>query len=360
MKFTINSRVLKSALESANKGINPKPTIPSLANFLLEGDGLTLTITGSDGNTTIKETLDCEAEGKALLPTNLLELVRTLNEGEVTIETTDTTATISWKNGKSTFPAFKTGEYPDIADYEGGYLTIKSDTLTSALNHTLPHVANDEMRPVMGGVLLNAKNDGTIDFVASDSHTLGLYTIKSDHKEPFSFVCPASALKIIVGLAKAGDVEVAKDETSIFFRVGSTTIITRQIVGKFPNYSGIIPKTFNSTLTAEKGVLLDSLRRVLVCASKASGHIKLTLGMLETQIEAQDLSFGVSARETPEDAKYDGGDLTIGFKGEYLTKCIAPIESSEVKVNFIDARHAAVVTSDEDASIMLVMPVQIQ
>lgn len=359
MKFTINSRVLKSALESTAKAINPKPTIPSLADFLLEGDGLTLTITGSDASTTIKETLDCEAEGKALLPTNLLELVRTLPDDDVTVEADGNTATITWRNGHSTIPAFNPEEYPAIADYDGEYVTIEGDNLVSALAHTLPHTADDEMRPVMNGVLFKAKGDGTIDVVASDSHTLGLCTINCESEGAFEFVIPANALKFVSNLARITDVGLGADDKSIYFKAGSTTVITRQIVGKFPRYESVIPKTFASTLTAEKGVLLNSLKRVLVCSNKASGHIKLTLGMLGSTMEAEDLSMGVCARENPEDVTYDGADLVIGFKGEYLAKCIAAIESETVKINFTEARRAAVVTSDEDTSIMLIMPVQI-
>lgn len=359
MKLTINSRVLKSALESANKGINPKPNIPTLANFLLEGNGSYLTITGSDGNTTIKETIPCETEGKALLPTNLLELVRTLPEGDITIETEDTTATILWKNGKSTIPAFPVSDYPEIKDYEGEYLAIKGDTFASALSHTLPHTADDELRPVMAGVFFNAKEDGTIDIVASDSHTLGLYTIKADHKEPFNFVAPANALKLVSALAKVNDVEIANDDASIYFRIGTTTIQSRKIVGKFPKYESVIPKTFTSTLTAEKALLLNSIKRVSVCANKASGHIKLSLGMLATTIEAQDLSLQTSAREDPEGVTYEGADLAIGFKGEYLVRCISAIESTEVQIKFNDPYKAAVVTSDEDAGTMIIMPIKV-
>lgn len=359
MKITINSRVLKSALESANKGINPKPTIPSLANFFLEGNGNYLTITGSDGNTTIKETIPCETEGKALLPTNLLELVRTLPEGDVTIEVETASASISWRNGHSTIPAFNTEEYPTIKDYEGEYLAIKGETFASALSHTLPHTADDGLRPVMGGVFFNAKDDGTIDIVASDSHTLGLYTIKTGHTTPFNFIVPAPALKLVSGLVRVGDVEVASDENSIFFRIGTTTIQSRKIVGSFPKYENVIPKSFASTLTAEKAILLGAIKRVMVCSSKASGHIKLSLGLLETTIEAQDLSMQTSARENPDGISFNGSDLQIGFKGEYLVKCISALESGEVKINLNDPRKAAVVTSEDDTSIALIMPVQI-
>lgn len=360
MKITINSRVLKSALESANKAINPKPNIPTLANFLLEGDGSYLTITGSDGNTTIKETIPCETQGKALLPTNLLELVRTLPEGDVTIETEDTTAKVGWKNGQSTIPTFDPEDYPIIKDEEGLLtFSVKGETLSKALSRTIPHTADDELRPIMGGVLFNGKEGGVLDLVASDSHTLCVYPVKTDAQTTFDFVVPASALKLVVNAAKAGDVEIANGETYLRFRTGTTTIITRKLVGKFPNYESIFPKTFNSTLTADKASILSSIRRVQVCASKASGHLKFNFGMLENSIEAQDLSFGTSAREILEGVTYDGADLTIGFKGDFIARSISSLDGDKVKISFVDPRRAAVISSDDDEAVVIAMPIQI-
>ena len=359
MKLTINSRVLKSALESANKAINPKPTIPALANFLLEGNGVYLTITGSDGNTTIKETIPCETEGKVLLPTNLLELVRTLPEGDITIETEDNTAKVSWKNGQSTLPTFPVNEYPEIPQYAGTYFTIKGNVLANALAYTLPHTANDDLRPVMNGVFFNSK-DGVIDFVASDAHTLALYKVATDHKEPFDFIVDKTAVKVMADKVNNEDAEFAADERNIYFRTDTTEIVARRIEGKFPNYASIIPTTFTSTLTADKAALIGSIRRVMVCSSKASGHIKLNLGMLESTIEAQDLSMQSSAREVLEGVTFDGTDLSIGFKGELLLKSIAVIEGGDVKINLNGPQKAAIVTGDNDMGLSLVMPVNIQ
>lgn len=360
MNFIIDSKTLRTALETANKAVKQKSTIPALDNFLIEGDGQTLTITGSDAENTVRVQVPCQAEGSLLFTPSLLELARTLPVGDVSIETDDTTATIKWKKGQSTLPVLPSEDYPEIATLpDDDYLTLDGTRLSEALVHIIPHTANDDLRPIMCGALFNGKEDGTLDIVASDAHTLGLFTIGSQHKEPFNVVIPANALKFVVGAAKDGDVAIACDETNIFFKAGDITVITRQIEGKFPAYNSVIPKNFVSEFVADKAELLSTIKRVLVCASKASGHIKFTLGALGSEIEAQDLTLQTSAREYL-DGEFNGDDITIGFKGEYLIKCINAIESDTIKIKFNGANKAAVVTSEDDPSTALCMPVQIQ
>lgn len=360
MKLTINSKVLKYALDSANKAIDTKASLPILANFLLRSEGEYLAVIGGSETTTIKESIPCITEGEAVLSVTLLELVRTLPDGDVTIETDNTTAKVLWANGNSIIPAFDPKDYPAVStSSKEEYIKIDGDTLSKALAHTIPHTDNDELRPVMNGVYFNARNGDTIEFVASDSHTLGLYPVSLENGGKFDFVCPVNSLKLVANALKSGDVELTSDESNIYFRTNTTTIVTRKIVGKFPDYTRIIPKQFNSNLIAKKSELISAIRRILVCANKASGHIKLSLGMLECSIEAQDTSYGISAREVMEGVTYDGADLTIGFKGDYLLRCLTAIEGSEIKINFTGHNKAAIVTSNEDKGIFLIMPVMI-
>ena len=358
MKITINNKVLKSALESANKVINPKASLPITTNFLLRAEGDYLAVIATDTGITIKESVPCLAEGEAVLPVNLLELVRVLPDGDVTIEADSTLAKVAWSNGNSTIPAFDPKDYPDInTNPSSDYIKIDGSSLSSALSHTIPHLDNNELHPQMSGVYFNAKSGSAIELVATDTHTLGLYTIQQGNGSEFDFICPFNSVKLLAGVAKSQDVEFVTDETNIFFRIGATTIVTRKIIGRYPNYASIIPKSFNSQLTAKKSELVSAIKRVLVCANKASGHIKLSLGLLGCFIESEDISTGTAAKESLDGVTYDGADLVIGFKGDYLLRCISAIEGNEVTIKFTEAKKAAIVTGDEDTSIALIMPV---
>ncbi|MBR0223991.1 MAG: DNA polymerase III subunit beta, partial [Bacteroidales bacterium] len=75
MKFSVSSSELLSGLMSVSKVIVPKPTNSILENFLFQLEGNTLTVTASDGETTLKTTLpiaQVTEEGSTAVPAKLL------------------------------------------------------------------------------------------------------------------------------------------------------------------------------------------------------------------------------------------------------------------------------------------------
>lgn len=361
MNFTINAKLLRNALESVSKAVPSKANNPILGNFLFVGDGSYLTITGSDSNLTIKEEIPCETAGDAVIPLSLLELVKVLPDENVSIDVEDGACRVSWKNGNSTLPVFNVKDYPEIKtpDTERS-ISLSAEIFASAIAHTVQFTDADELRPALSGVFFNDKGE-YIDIVASDSKVLAVYKIARElPDEPFSFIIPAAALNAVRNTIRgASEITIAADDTSILIKFGTTTIIARKIVGKFPNYESIMPKVFNATLTAKKAEFLDTFKRVSVCASKASGTLKLSLNAFSSTVESQDLSFNTSAKESPETFAYEGADITIGFRDEYLIKAVSAMEFDAVTIKLNDARKAVIIECENDPCTILLMPVQI-
>lgn len=359
MKVSITTKALRAALESVTKVISQKTTVLGLRNYLFEGDGESLTITGGDGDTFIRETVSCKAEGKGLLPQNLLALVRTLPDGDITIGIDNNTATISWDCGSSKFPFSDASDYPMVPDGGDELLTINAEPLMKALAYTVPHADGNDLRPVTKCVYIRAENS-SIDFVASDTHTLGLYTITMEHGGNFELLVPASDIKRISGLANANDeVRIASNGKSVFFYMDKTVLICRNVQSKYPNYRSIIPSKVEATLTVDKDSLLGAVKRTLICADKVSECIRFSLGMLETKIESQDLSLGVRAREVVDGAAYEGQEMVIGFKGEYLIRSLETCDEQECKINLVAPTIPAVLTSGSDSCLTLIIPSRI-
>ena len=71
MKFTVSSSELLEGLVSVSKVISNKPTLSILENFLFELKDNTLTVTASDGETTLKSNIaiaQVEEEGRTAVP----------------------------------------------------------------------------------------------------------------------------------------------------------------------------------------------------------------------------------------------------------------------------------------------------
>ena len=126
-------------------------------------------------------------------------------------------------------------------------------------------------------------------------------------------------------------------------------MICRLIVGKYPKYRDVIPQKNSSILKIDRSLLLNTVRRVAVCANKASNHIKLELKSGQLEITAQDLGFAIAAYEKIS-CDYNGDELSIGFKSNFLSEILANMSCETVVMKFADARRAAlIVPSEEEA-----------
>lgn len=47
----------------------------------------------------------------------------------------------------------------------------------------------------------------------------------------------------------AETVEFAKDESTLFFRIGSRLLTSRQLTGQFPNFEAVLPKDNSKSIT---------------------------------------------------------------------------------------------------------------
>ena len=67
------------------------------------------------------------------------------------------------------------------------------------------------------------------------------------------------------------------------------------------------------------------------------------------ELSAQDLGFSIAAYEKIP-CRYDGEDLTIGFKSTFVTEILSNMTCNEIVMKFADSRRAAlVVPSEEEA-----------
>ena len=117
-------------------------------------------------------------------------------------------------------------------------------------------------------------------------------------------------------------------------------------------------------LQIDRQLLLNTVRRVAVCANKASNHIKLTLQEGQLEISAQDLGFALAAYEKIS-CNYAGEPLTIGFKSTFLTEILANMGCNSLVIKFADARRAALILpAEEEAETEkvcgILMPIMMQ
>jgi len=189
MKFVISSTELLSHLLSVSRVISSKNTLPILDNFLFSLQGNELTITASDLESTLITRIQLEntsKSGKVAIPAKLItDTLKEFSDQPLTFEINTATRVIviNSENGQFTIVGQNGDEFPQlprINEDNKVSIEVDSELLYSGITKTLFATADDELRPVMNGILLEMSPDD-LSFVASDAHKLVRYKM-SDGK----------------------------------------------------------------------------------------------------------------------------------------------------------------------------------
>lgn len=356
MKVTTTKEELLKAILAAAKVVPQKPAVPALEWFLLTAGEGTLSVVASDGDTVIESSCSAQGEGTACIGARILsELVRLLPSGEVGIEVADAQATVTWTGGNSTLPAFDTADYPAVAGWEQAASSdIPGEVFRTAVSHTLPHASQDPIRPNLCGIYFNPTKDG-FDVVASDSRTICVYPVEGELAR--GFIVPSKSVALVSG-AVQDTVRIGIGEGRVRFDCGDVKITSKEVVGRYPDYTRVIPTGYTNILTAEISAFLASIRRVSTCANKNYG-VKMDLSPMGSVVSAQDLGFGTSATEQMP-VEYEGDPIAIGFRSDLLQKAVSGLDGVKMNIHLGDGRRAALLTADGDVCKTVIMPIAIQ
>lgn len=372
MEFKVSSATLLKGILDVSKAIPTKTALPILENFLFVVKGSILEITASDQELTLRTCVELDTtvqDGSIAVPARqIIELFKALPDQPVTIRTSsDSSFECLWSNGNSSLPYFPAEDYPAIKGAGEDALSVKfpAQTLVEGINGTIYATADDEMRPAMNGIFFDISETSTT-LVASDSHKLICYTTADvEAQQAASFILHKKAAAVLRSTIDKldGTVDVTFDANTVVFTIGSTMMVCRLVVGKYPRYREVIPQNNSNILKIDRQRLLGTVRRVAVCANKASNHIKLDLAPGQIEITAQDLGFAIAAYEKL-DCEYNGAPLSIGFKSSFLIEILGNMTCETLVIKFADSRRAALILPAEEDSTNekicgIIMPIMV-
>ncbi|MFT4525858.1 MAG: DNA polymerase-3 subunit beta [Bacteroidia bacterium] len=372
MKFIVSSDQLLKSLQSISGVLNTSNTLPILDNFLFDIKAGELTISGSDLETTMitKLEITSKEEGIIAIPARLLlDTLKTFPETPLTftVNSENHGIEISSESGRYKLSGLDGSEFPKAPELEASSsVTLTSDLLSRAIIKTLFASGNDDLRPVMSGVLFELHEDH-MTFVATDAHKLVRY-MRTDAKATAgaNFIMPKKPLTLLKNVLISEDEEEVKleyTETNARFSFGNITLICRLIDGRYPNYDSVIPKENPNKMTISRQALLTSIKRVSIFSNKTTHQVKLKIAGNELQVSAEDMDFANEAVERLT-CSYQGEDMEIGFNSRFLAEMLTNQESEDIVLEMSQPNRAGIVLPaekviDEEDTLMLVMPVML-
>jgi DNA polymerase III subunit beta len=355
MEISVSKSDLLKELTATQGVVERKTTIPILSNFLFEAAGDRLSITATDLDLSLRTAAPAKVkkEGSCTVPARkLYDYVKLLGEGDISIKLLEN-HWVQIRSGRSNtrMVGMARANFPALPVFPTeSAIQIPSNVLRNLIAKTIFGISNEESRYTLNGALLVLKPE-SLTMVATDGHRLA-HIEHSGSKVAVSgemrVLVPKKAmaeLSTLLNVSDAPAVDFAKDESTLFFRVGGRLLTSRQLTGQFPNFEAVLPRDNNKSVTVHCDELSAAIQRVAQFADERSNAIRMRLEKNELKVSSSNTETGES--EDSIETSYTGDALAIGFNSQYLLEFLKVVGTGDVRFEFKDAQSAGQLRPDE-------------
>ena len=380
MHIKVNRQNFLLAIRTVEKSVKENKIKPILSCIYAKLKGNKIYFTGTNLDTTIKTSIDVNdviREGEVAFYYPIIDeylkeikdefvVLRVENGNILFIETEDST---------TEYDVFSPEDYPN---------TFENIVLNE--NNFKFEMPSQELVNIFEKVLFSADTPDNIamnciriesllkhlHFVSTNTYRLTFLKKNIDKDIPdFSVSVPADTISSLIKIIKGLDnevIKVYKEDAHLYFQYKDTTIITKLIELRFPNYAEILSNiSYDKKLFINNEKLTNLLKRILIFSrsnseSKYSSTYDFKLNE-ENKSKMSISALNEIARINEElDVNFEGEDLKISLNSKYLLEFIQNIsKEKELVLEFMYSNSAVkVYEKDDDEYIYILMPLALR
>src|SRR5215475_9474037 len=363
LRITVAKDELASKLSIVARGVSTRTAVLVLGGIQLRAEGGQLHLAATDMEVSLRAAADAQVagEGVVIVPGRLLlDIARSLPDGEVTIEHKPEEAIVAVSSGSASYRlhTYSSEDFPRLPEVDEGTLhAIDREALVETVARVGRSASRDESRPVLTGILVRFE-PGKIVMAATDSYRLAVKETSVEGALPeLEAIIPARALQELTRIAGGADeVQLGMQENHVVFAADGTLLTTRRIDGQFPNYRQLLPEQFEHELALPREETLEVVRRVSLMAQRNS-PLRLRFADGELTVSAVTQDVGEARESLP--APYGADPLEIGFNAEFLRSGLESIDSESLRFKLISPLRPAVLEGEGDDYVYLIMPIRL-
>jgi DNA polymerase-3 subunit beta len=373
MKLRVIKSALVEAVSQVSKAVSTRTTLPILTGIKVDADTDGLVLTASNSDITIqvhvptkKEETDqvfVEKTGKIVLPGRIFgDIVRKLPGEEVEWVVNERFQTII-RSEQSEFQlnGFDPDEYPRLPQLvQEQMFSLSAETLKSLIRQTVFAVATHEARGVLTGVLMQL-DQGTLTFVATDSHRLSRQQVRVEGAEELTLNNVIIPAKSLTELAKtfadySGNVDIIVSENQILVKTDEISFYSRLLDGTYPDISRVIPRSGETELVSSTRELLQSVDRAFLI-SRDGGDNVIKWTIKDGAVKVQSIAREIGSVNEEVMARVTGREMSISFNARYMMEALRSIESEEVRIQFTGTMTPFLIQpTDREDSLHIIVP----
>jgi DNA polymerase III subunit beta len=366
MKVLCQRDALLSAVQLASAAIPAREVKPILKNLKAVADKGRFTLMATDLELGIRLDvmgLTIQDPGEAILPAlKLLNILREAQEDELSIEADSSACIVRGEHMEFDMLGEDPAHFPDVPTFnEDKYHEVGADVLREMIRRTVFAAAEGEgARYALTGVLWELDGDA-IKLVASDSRRLALAEGKGKahggHTTKGQFpIVPTKAMMLLDrSLQTDGQlVRVCLRPNEVLFRTEVSTIYSRLVEGRFPDYRQVFPKKPAIKINLPPGPFQAAVRQAKIMTEEESKRVTFRFSTDQLTLLAQGVRSGKSRVQLP--ITYDGKQIDINLNPDYVIEMVKALPpEAELVLDLIDGTTPALFRSGPHYSY-LVMP----
>lgn len=368
MKIVLQAGILQKKLTFLNKTVSTRAQLPILSTILLETVEGKLRLSSTDLEIGIQThiTATIEEEGSVTVTArSFTELVSSLPDDQITLQTTETGLEVISKKTKSLFQTMSSSDFPKLFEEKGDSVALlKTKDLKTDFSYVVFSSSTDTARAQLTGVLVESEEGGFL-LVATDGYRLSLKHNKLsslNNSSTLRLIVPARVFKEVVALREEAEevgIYVAADKNQILFELNETILIGRLIEGDFPSYEKIIPTDHAAQVVVDREELLKAVKICSIFARESANIIKFSLKKGKIIVSSQTPSLGENTVDV--EANLVGEENEIAFNARYLLDVLSIISEEDILFEMTGPLNPGVFKLKSDPSFLhLIMPIRLQ
>ncbi len=340
MKIKTNKQKIESGVQKASRVANKHLTLPVLSCVYLEAlasGKLVIKSTNLDVGIEIELEVKTVEQGVAAVPAQIfLNVLSSIKEDEITIETKDNNILISSNKNSATIKCLPYEDFPTIPILESSnVLQINSRDLLAGFKSVWYSASVSAIKPELSSVFLYKDGENLV-FASTDSFRLAEKKVhNSSNVEIPQLLIPSKNVSEIIKLFEdlGDDINVVFEKNQIAFIAKDIYLVSRLVEGNFPDYKQIIPKNFTSSVTVLKNDFINSIKTSNIF-SDTLHQVKLSVVPNEKALFVESKNNDVGEYKESINASITGDALELNFNNKYIIDCMQSIVSDSIVLNF--------------------------
>ena len=366
MKFSTEKEDILQELQLLQGIVEKRSTMPILGNILINATEREVELTGTDLEVGLKTHCKANVEEPGSLTVSgkkFYEIVRSLAGGKRVQFNENDDLMMEITSGVSQFKVLclPKEDYPQVPLSRFEKKIILPLEKIQGMIDRVYFAITQEQRYYLNGALMILR-DKNIELVSTDGHRLAYTSLSIEELNLENEIRGIVSKKTLGEMRKFEEksLEFDLDENNLFFKVGSRTLISRVIEGKFPNYEAVIPKDNPNIISVARDEITDAIRRVSLLSTERSKGIKFSVKKNQVELFSSNPEIG-EARDRV-DVDYDGEEFEIGFNSQYLLDFLHSVKSEKIIFEMKDENSAVLMrpeVEEEVKDLYVIMPMKI-